>query len=289
MVERRAEEEIVHAWITLLEMLYLCLTEATTKKLAALANQPIDQTRRDLNSLRKKGLVQSRKEGRQLLWYLHSPQGGQHAFWKNGKVVVNQAKLRKIVAKARKRKGVDARCWKSVSLGKKAYAKQVPGALINWDKADNIIQSWRGAPKNLRLKLASGCGSTAVWNCGCTKSVSWRGEETLTECGLPVCYRLLEQGKMQTKPAPRGSRAKKVAWSKDPIRESQCWLLATAPKGKKPGDVYRLTCGCILCVSKVIGSSGSQDRVMGVVGPDRGKIICSKHKTQQGIYHRPVW
>ena len=88
MVERRAEEEIVHAWITLLEMLHLCPTGATTKKLAALANQPIDQTRRDLNSLRKKGLVQSRKEGRQLLWYLHSPQGGQHAFWKNGKVVV---------------------------------------------------------------------------------------------------------------------------------------------------------------------------------------------------------
>jgi len=286
---RRTEDEITHAWVTLLEMLHICPTGATTKKLAGYVDQPPAQTRRDLNSLKKRGLVKSRKEAGKLLWYISSPQGNQAGLWGQDRFP-DRSRLQRVVNKARKRKGVDARSWNVVKLGKKAYAKQVPGALVDWSRADEIIKNWRGSPKNLRLKLAGGCGSTAIWDCGCSITVSWKGDKTIKSCRLPICYRLLAQGKEQTKPAPRSNRnkVKNVAWSDEPIDKNQCWLTFTAPRGKRIGNLYRLTCGCIACVSEVTNTSGSPDRILGVIGPDRGKVVCHKHKTQQRVYNRAI-
>lgn len=279
MAARREEKQISEVWVQILYHLHIIPTGLTTEKLAKIVGQPKEQTGRDLASMRKKGLVKATRRSNRIVWYIDKPQGEQEGLWGETKAP-NQKGLRQIVGKARKRKGTDASNWQSLTLGQKAFESTVSsGCLVNWDRANEIVQDFHGSPSDLRQRLEGGNGATVTWLCGCELTITWKGDERLKNCRGIICDRLVELARAKKLTAEqKKTLIEQVKSSKKPIAWSRCFVLFKAPKGLKIGALYQVTCKCYACVSLVTGIPGQPDDLMGVIADDRGLIVCDAHK-----------
>ena len=258
---RRTEER----WISILEYLNSCVESVSTRENADYIGCDNTVTGTTLRQMEKKGLIRSEKVKGKKRWWVEKPAGLQYSLFPDT-APKGALSLKRVVRKARKLHGTDARKWISATMGKKAFATsgEVSQARITWEVADKILESFRGSPKDLRVKLSWGAGSTAEWKCGCKVVTSWKhARQDVYECGLPVCLRNVALSKQVSAPIPI----------------AECAFTFTAPVDMPFGRMYKLTCGCSPVVARVVYAAGTIAKA-GILAQGIGEAFCAKHRTR---------
>ena len=253
-------------WISILDYLGKCVESLDTRKIAEYIGCDTAPTGNILRQMEKKGLIKSRKIGRKKEWWVERPSGSQYSFFQELTPSIRPS-LKRVVRRARKRRGTNARGWISVKRGKESFARspEVSQAKITWNVADKILTTFVGSPDDLRIKLSWGAGSTAEWKCGCRVITSWKhARADIHECGLPVCLRNVALSRKETKTTS--------------IPIAECTFTFVPPEYMPMGRTYTLTCGCLVVVAEVVYVTGIKAKA-GVLANGIGIAICAKHKT----------